>query len=62
MEVSGQRRIPAALPRGKNPGAHCTGDWMGTRTGVNILEKKLTSKQKRVSTRFISYNKSHSTK
>jgi hypothetical protein len=36
MEVSGQRHAPAALyPRGKDPGTHCTGGWVGPRAGLN---------------------------
>jgi hypothetical protein len=32
MGVSGQRHTLAALPPGK-PGTHCTGGWVGPRTG-----------------------------
>jgi hypothetical protein len=32
MGVSGQRHASAALyPRGKGPGTHCTGGWVGPR-------------------------------
>jgi hypothetical protein len=36
MGVSGQHHAPAALyPRGKDPGAHCTGGWVGPRAGLD---------------------------
>jgi hypothetical protein len=36
MGVSGQRHAPAAFqPRGKDPGTHCTGGWVGPRAGLN---------------------------
>jgi hypothetical protein len=36
MGVSGQRHAPAALyPRGKKPGTHCTGGWVGPRAGLD---------------------------
>jgi hypothetical protein len=36
MGVSGQRHAPAALyPRERNPGTHCTGGWVGPRTGLD---------------------------
>jgi hypothetical protein len=36
MGVSGQRHAPAALyPRGKDPGTHCTGGWVGPRAGLD---------------------------
>jgi hypothetical protein len=36
MGVSGLRHAPAALyPRGKNPGTHRTGGWVGPRTGLD---------------------------
>jgi len=28
MEMRGQLNVPAALPRGKHPGTHRTGDWL----------------------------------
>ena len=28
-----QRNAPAALPPGKRPDTHCTGGWLGPRTG-----------------------------
>jgi hypothetical protein len=34
--VSGRRHAPAALyPRGKDPGTHCTGGWVGPRAGLD---------------------------
>jgi hypothetical protein len=30
MRMGGQRHAPAALPPGKRPGTHYTGDWVGT--------------------------------
>jgi hypothetical protein len=34
--VSGQHHAPAALyPRGKSPGTHCTGGWVGPRAGLD---------------------------
>jgi hypothetical protein len=36
MGVSGQRHAPAVLyPRGKDPGTHCTGGWVGPRAGLD---------------------------
>jgi hypothetical protein len=36
MGVSGQRHAPAALyPRGKTPGTHWTGGWVGLRAGLD---------------------------
>jgi hypothetical protein len=36
MGVSGQRYAPAALyPRGKNPGTHWIGGWVGPRAGLD---------------------------
>jgi hypothetical protein len=36
MGVSGQRHAPAALyPRGKDPGTHWIGDWVGLRAGLD---------------------------
>jgi len=32
-EVFDQLHAPAVLPRGKNPGAHCVGGWVGPRDG-----------------------------
>ena len=32
--VGGQRHAPAALPTGWKRGTHCTGGWMGPRTGL----------------------------
>jgi hypothetical protein len=34
--VSGRRHAPAALyPRGKDPGTHCTGGWVGPRASLD---------------------------
>jgi hypothetical protein len=36
MGVSGQRHASAALyPRGKDPGTHYTGGWVGPRAGLD---------------------------
>ena len=35
MGVGGQRHASAALPPGKRPGAHCIGDWVGPRAGLD---------------------------
>jgi hypothetical protein len=36
MRVSGQHHAPAALySRGKDPGTHCTGGWVGPRAGLD---------------------------
>jgi hypothetical protein len=36
MGVSGQRHAPAALyPRGKDPGTHWIGGWVGPRAGLD---------------------------
>jgi hypothetical protein len=41
MGVSGQRHASAALyPRGKNPGTHCTGGWVGLRAGLDAGARK----------------------
>ena len=32
--VSGQCHVPAALPKGKNPGTYCVGGWVGPRAGL----------------------------
>jgi hypothetical protein len=40
MEVSGQLEAPAALPPGRNPLTLGIEDWMGSRTGVDVLEKR----------------------
>ena len=37
--VGGQRHAPAALLRGKRHGAHCTGGWVGLRTGLDKCGK-----------------------
>lgn len=33
--MGGQRHASTALPPGKRPGAHCTGDWVFSRAGVD---------------------------
>jgi hypothetical protein len=36
MGVSGQHQAPAALTPGeRTPGTHCTGGWVGPRTGLD---------------------------
>jgi hypothetical protein len=35
MGVGGQLHTQAALPPGKKPGTHCTGDCMGPRVGLD---------------------------
>jgi hypothetical protein len=36
MGVSGQHHAPTALyPRGKDPGIHCTGGWVGPKAGLD---------------------------
>jgi hypothetical protein len=40
MGVSGQRHAPAALyPRGKEPGSHFTGGWVGPRAGPDTEDR-----------------------
>jgi hypothetical protein len=40
MWVSGQRHAPAALyRRGKTPGTHCTGGWVGPRAGLDTEDR-----------------------
>ena len=39
MGVDGQREDRAALPPGKRAGTHCTGGWVGSRTGLDGCEK-----------------------
>jgi hypothetical protein len=36
MGTDGQRHGPAALLLGKRPSTHCTGDWVGPRTGLRV--------------------------
>jgi hypothetical protein len=38
MEVSGELHVPAALPKGKSPGAHWIGGWVGPRAGLEAME------------------------
>jgi len=33
--VCGQNHAPVALPPGKRPGTHCTGGWVGPRSGLD---------------------------
>jgi hypothetical protein len=41
MEASSQLHTPAALPLGKQPlNTHWTGDWVGPRANLDILEKR----------------------
>jgi hypothetical protein len=41
MGVSGQRHAPAALyPRGKNPGTHWIGGWVGPRAGLDAGDRR----------------------
>jgi hypothetical protein len=41
MGVSGQRHDTAALyPRGKSPGTHWTGGWVGPRAGLDAGAKR----------------------
>jgi hypothetical protein len=35
MEENGQGYAPAALHLGKGTDTHCTGDWVGSRAGLN---------------------------
>jgi hypothetical protein len=40
--VSRQRHVPAALyPRGRDPGTHWTGGWVGPRAGLDINRGKI---------------------
>jgi hypothetical protein len=41
MGVSGQRHAPTArYPRGKEPGTHCTGGWLGPRAGLDAEARR----------------------
>jgi hypothetical protein len=41
MGMSGQRHAPAALyPRGKNPGTHWIGGWVGPRAGLDAETRR----------------------
>jgi hypothetical protein len=41
MGVNGQRHAPAALyPRGKVPGTHWTGGWVGPRAGLDAEARR----------------------
>jgi hypothetical protein len=35
MRVGGHLHVPAALPLGKRPGAHCIEGWVGPRAGLD---------------------------
>ena len=37
--MDGELHAPAALPPGKRPGTHCTGDWVGPKAGMDGCEK-----------------------
>jgi hypothetical protein len=39
MGVDGRRHVPAALPSAKGRGFHCTGSWVGPRTGLQGCRK-----------------------
>ena len=39
MGVGGQSHAPAALSPAKGTGAHCTGDWVGPRAGLDSCAK-----------------------
>ena len=39
MLLGGQRHDLTALPPGRRPGIHCTGGWVGVRTGLGGCEK-----------------------
>jgi hypothetical protein len=37
-----QLHAPVALPLGQiSPGSHCKGGWMGTRTGLDVMKRKI---------------------
>jgi hypothetical protein len=40
MEMSGQLHGPAALPLGKDPGAHYIGKWAGPGASLDAMEKR----------------------
>jgi hypothetical protein len=40
MEASGQVYATAALSPGKNPGTHWLEDWMGPKTGLDVLGER----------------------
>jgi len=40
MEVSGQLRVPSALPQ---PGTHLKGGWVGPRAGLHAVAKRRNS-------------------
>jgi hypothetical protein len=42
MGVRGQRHGPAALYSRERPGTHCTGSWVGHRSGLDRCEKSGT--------------------
>jgi hypothetical protein len=35
MGLGGQHHAPAALPPGKRPDTHCTGEWVGRRASLD---------------------------
>jgi len=42
MEVSGELRALAAVLPGKSRGTHGIGRWVGPRTGLDVIEKKVS--------------------
>jgi hypothetical protein len=41
MKVSGQPQAPADLrPEETAPATHCTGDWVGPRADLDVMEKR----------------------
>ena len=42
MKMNGKPHDPAALPPGKNAGTHCIGGWVGSRAGLEVLDKSLS--------------------
>jgi hypothetical protein len=43
MEVSGQFHAPAALPLGKDSGAHWIGDWVGIGNGLDGVMRRIAA-------------------
>jgi hypothetical protein len=41
--LDGQLHAPAASPHRQSPGPHLTGGWMGSRAGLDAVEKRKIS-------------------
>jgi len=53
MQVNGELHAPATVPRGKNPGTHWVGGWVGLMAGLDTVFKLISNSVS------ISYEQSH---